>query len=213
MSNRNIATSIEKNSRILVADDNEVNQKFAHTIVEHCRENDFIWIHDYHLMSVARELRSLGLKNRLAFFLHIPFPPYDVFRLLPWDRELLRGMLAADLIGVHVRSYATNFFDCAERSLGARVNRTDGLVEYGDHTTRIGAFPLGIDFDLFESLALDDGDRSKNPDERVVLGGWSGGGSPYYCEKPYLEKLVPGGWRWQNPVRIPVRHIRVCRPI
>ncbi|MBW2286715.1 MAG: bifunctional alpha,alpha-trehalose-phosphate synthase (UDP-forming)/trehalose-phosphatase [Deltaproteobacteria bacterium] len=147
-----------------------VNERFGETAAAKAADASFIWVHDYQLMLAPARIRRDLPGTVIGFFLHIPFPPYDVFRLLPWDRELLRGMLAADLIGFHVRSYATNFFDCVERSLGARVNRTDGLVEYGDHTTRIGAFPLGIDFELFESLALDDGDSPKNSDERVVLG-------------------------------------------
>ena len=106
-------------------------------------------------MLVPGEIRRDLPDTGIGFFLHIPFPPHDIFRLLPWDRELLRGMLAADLVGFHVRSYAWNFLDCVERSLGARVNHKDGLVEYGDHTTRVGAFPIGIDFGLFESLALE----------------------------------------------------------
>ena len=83
-----------------------------------------------------------------------------------------KGMRAEAAYGMLEACYkgGVNFFDCAERSLGARVNRTDGLVEYGDRTTRIGAFPLGIDFELFESLALKNGAPPKNPDERVVLG-------------------------------------------
>jgi trehalose 6-phosphate synthase/phosphatase len=109
-------------------------------------------------------------KARVAFFLHIPFPPFDIFRLLPWDRELLRGLLACDLIGFHVRGYAQNFLDCAERSLGARVDRKAMLVEYGDRTTRVGAFPLGIEFDNFESAALASARPPETEDVKVVLG-------------------------------------------
>jgi len=131
-----------------------VNERFAEAIVAEAGDAGVIWVHDYHLMlslpSIHRELPE----SRLAFFLHIPFPPFDVFRLLPWDREILRAMLACDLIGFHVRGYVQNFMDCVERSLGARVDRELGLVEYGDRTTRVDSFPLGIDFNSYESLAL-----------------------------------------------------------
>jgi trehalose 6-phosphate synthase/phosphatase len=147
-----------------------VNERFGNTVAAKAGNASFVWVHDYQLMLTPAQIRRNLPDIQIGFFLHIPFPPYDVFRLLPWDRELLRGMLATDLIGFHVRSYATNFLDCVERSLGARVNRAEGLVEYGDHTTRVGAFPLGIDFELFESLAMEVGAPPKNPEERVVLG-------------------------------------------
>jgi trehalose 6-phosphate synthase/phosphatase len=145
-----------------------VNDRFGETAVAEAEDAGFVWVHDYQLMLVPARIRRDLPETGIGFFLHIPFPPHDIFRLLPWDRELLRGLLAADLIGFHVRSYAWNFLDCVERSLGARVNHADGLVEYGDHTTRVGAFPIGIDFDLFESLALD---APNEPEpQRVVLG-------------------------------------------
>jgi trehalose 6-phosphate synthase/phosphatase len=147
-----------------------VNDRFGETAVAKAGDASFIWVHDYQLMLTPARIRRDLPDIQIGYFLHIPFPPHDVFRLLPWDREILRGMLAADLIGFHVRSYAANFFDCVERSLGARVNQLEGLVEYGDHTTRVGAFPLGIDFELFESLAQDDGGAPETHDERVVLG-------------------------------------------
>jgi trehalose 6-phosphate synthase/phosphatase len=145
-----------------------VNDRFGSTAVAEAEDAGFVWVHDYQLMLVPAGIRRELPETGIGFFLHIPFPPHDIFRLLPWDRELLRGLLAADLVGFHVRSYAWNFLDCVERSLGARVNRQDALVEYGDHTTRVGAFPIGIDFDLFESLALD---APTQPEpQRIVLG-------------------------------------------
>jgi trehalose 6-phosphate synthase/phosphatase len=145
-----------------------VNDRFGQAAIAEARDAGFVWVHDYQLMLVPDRIRHGLPETGIGFFLHIPFPPHDIFRLLPWDRELLRGVLAADLIGFHVRSYAWNFLDCVERSLGARVNHQEGLVEYGDHTARVGAFPIGIDFGLFESLALD---APTQPEpQRVVLG-------------------------------------------
>jgi trehalose 6-phosphate synthase/phosphatase len=147
-----------------------VNDRFGEIAVAEAGDAGFVWVHDYQLMLTPARIRSALPQTEIGFFLHIPFPPHDIFRLLPWDRELLRGLLAADLIGFHVRSYAWNFLDCVERSLGARINRAEGLVEYGDHTTRVRAFPIGIDFELFESLALAAATQPETQRERVVLG-------------------------------------------
>ncbi len=133
-----------------------VNDRFGDVCLAESEESpsgSLIWIHDYHLMLSCARIRRQRPDQRLAFFLHIPFPPYDVFRILPWDRELLRALLSCDLIGFHVRGYAWNFLDCVERSLGARVDRELLGVEYGDHTTQVGTFPLGVEFDAWEDLA------------------------------------------------------------
>jgi len=147
-----------------------VNDRFGRIAAAEAVDAGFVWIHDYQLMLTPTRIRQDLPETTIGFFLHIPFPPYDIFRLLPWDRELLRGLLAADLIGFHVRSYAHNFLDCVERSLGARVNHKDGVVEYGDRTTRVGAFPIGIDFQLFESLALAAPVQPEMERMQVVLG-------------------------------------------
>ncbi len=115
----------------------EVNRRFAEATAEEAGDAGLVWIHDYQLMLAPADVRRLLPETPLAFFLHIPFPPYDIFRLLPWDRELLRALLACDLIGFHVPGYALNFLDCVERTLGARAHRDEMLVEYGDRTTRV----------------------------------------------------------------------------
>jgi len=130
-----------------------VNARFAAATVEEAGDAGLVWIHDYQLMLAPQGIREQLKDARLAFFLHIPFPPYDIFRLLPWDRELLRGILGCDLIGFHVRGYALNFLDCVERRLGARVDREHMLIEHGDRVVEVGAFPIGIEFELFDELA------------------------------------------------------------
>jgi trehalose 6-phosphate synthase/phosphatase len=132
----------------------EVNQRFAEAVRVEADRAALVWIHDYQLMQVPQKLRH-DTEARIAFFLHIPFPPYDLFRLLPWDRELLEGLLGADLIGFHTHGYAWNFLDCVERRLGTRVDREAMLIEFGDRTVRVGAFPIGIDFEAFEARARD----------------------------------------------------------
>jgi trehalose 6-phosphate synthase/phosphatase len=150
-----------------------VNQRFANAIATCARSQDLIWIHDFHLMMVPSQLRLSMPDARLAFFLHIPFPPYDIFRLLPWDRELLRGMLDCSLIGFHVDGYAQNFLDCVERRLGSRVDRENMVVEHGDRVVQVGVFPIGIDYQAFERRALE-GSSSQAEAEaekvRIVLG-------------------------------------------
>jgi len=148
-----------------------VNDRFADALLRRAEGAGLLWIHDYHLMLAARRVRAgLAPGTSLAFFLHVPFPPYDIFRLLPWDRELLRSLLACDLIAFHVRGYAQNFLDCVERGLGARVDPASMRVEYGDHTTRVIALPIGIEFGAFDSLAREATVRTNAERERIVLG-------------------------------------------
>jgi trehalose 6-phosphate synthase/phosphatase len=146
-----------------------VNLRFGEAVAEACVGEGLAWIHDYHLMRAPLHLRAVRHDALIAFFLHIPFPPLDLFRLLPWDRKLLRGLLASDLVGFHVKSYARNFLDCVEHLLGAPVDRRKGLVIHGDRTVEVSAFPLGVDFDLFEERARAAAVSPPRP-ERVVLG-------------------------------------------
>jgi len=148
----------------------EVNARFADAVAVHAEGAGLIWVHDYQLMLAPRRIREQVSDTPLGFFLHVPFPPFDIFRLLPWDRELLGSLLACDLIGFQVRSYARNFLECVERVLGARVHHETMTVEYGDRTTRVGAYPIGTEFDSFESLARKAPPQPETQRERVVLG-------------------------------------------
>ncbi len=147
-----------------------VNQRFADAAVSAYSPGDIAWVHDYHLMLTPQQMRLKVPDAQIAFFLHIPFPPYDIFRLLPWEEDLLWGLLACDVIGFHVSGYAHNFLDCVERRLGARVDRENMLVEHGDRTVQIGSFPIGIEFDLYEKQALDAPPSKEVRHERIVLG-------------------------------------------
>ncbi len=146
----------------------DVNARFADVTRRHTRDAGTVWIHDYHLMLAPEFLRGAQPEARLAFFLHIPFPPFDIFRLCPWDEELLRGLLACDLIGFHIEHYARNFMDCAEQILGARVDREAMVIEDGDRVAKVGVFPIGIEFDHYQELAMKA--RRESQRERVVLG-------------------------------------------
>lgn len=92
---------------------NAVNQKFAAVIAEQRKKDDFIWIHDYQLMLVGTHLREMGIPDRLAFFLHIPFPSPDLFRRLPWKKTLIKGLLAYDQIGFQTLRDRRNFVQTA----------------------------------------------------------------------------------------------------
>jgi trehalose 6-phosphate synthase/phosphatase len=148
----------------------EVNARFARIASEHADGADLVWMHDYHLMRAPEQLRLMRPDVRSAFFLHIPFPSWDVFRVCPWERELLRGLLGSDLIGFHVEGYANNFLDCVERSLGARVDRTRMMVEHGDRIVKVGYFPIGIEFAVYEKEAMEAPEHDHGPRERLVLG-------------------------------------------
>jgi trehalose 6-phosphate synthase/phosphatase len=147
----------------------DVNGRFASAALAVSEGRELFWIHDYQLMRAARHLRAARPDARIAFFLHVPFPPYDLFRILPWDRELLRGLLACDLIGFHCQGYAQNFLDCVERLLGARVDRDAGKVEHGQSTVSVAAFPLGIDCERYLRWAKEAPPREAGG-ERIVLG-------------------------------------------
>jgi trehalose 6-phosphate synthase len=129
-----------------------VNRRFAHIITENSRPSDFIWIHDYHLMAVAKELREMGIDSRCAFFLHIPFPPQDVFLKMPWRFQVLSDLLEYDLLGFQTLRDRRNFIQCVR----ALVNDV-AVVSRGPRATirtrrrevRVGAFPISIDYNEF----------------------------------------------------------------
>src|SRR6266496_4358940 len=136
-----------------------VNGRYAEAIARHCQPGDFIWVHDYHLMYVAQALRERNVHAALTFFLHIPFPPYDIFSKLPQQQRLLRALLQFDLLGFQTRRDVRNFIQCVRRvMLDTKVvpRRDLQLVRFEKREIRIGHFPIGIDFDSFENGARSD---------------------------------------------------------
>ncbi|RJP23024.1 MAG: trehalose-6-phosphate synthase [Candidatus Abyssobacteria bacterium SURF_5] len=129
-----------------------VNQKFAEVTARNIQKDDYIWIHDYHLLTVARELRAMGVKNKIGFFLHIPFPHLDFFLKIPWRHEILSALLQYDLIGLQTLRDRRNFMQCIRAFHGAV--RTEGkgqviMVRVKDREVRIGGFAISIDYDSF----------------------------------------------------------------
>src|SRR2546427_819054 len=113
------------------------------------KRGDSIWIHDYHMFLLPRLIRTRVRDAGMGFFLHIPFPPYDVFRLLPWHREVLEGLLGADLIGFHTYDYARAFLGSVLRDLG--LDNRIGMITAGHRVVQVDVFPLGIDVAAFRS--------------------------------------------------------------
>src|SRR5437899_5155520 len=129
-----------------------VNERFADEVVRGMKRGDSIWIHDYHLFLLPRLIRTRVPDARIGFFLHIPFPPYDVFRLLPWHREVLEGLLGADLIGFHTYDYARAFLGSVLRDLG--LDNRIGAIVAGHRVVQVDVFPLGIDVAKFGSESV-----------------------------------------------------------
>ncbi|MGI5865626.1 MAG: bifunctional alpha,alpha-trehalose-phosphate synthase (UDP-forming)/trehalose-phosphatase [Myxococcales bacterium] len=141
----------------------EVNQRFADLVVEHFRPGDLIWVHDYQLCLVPGMLRQKLPEARIGFFLHIPFPANEVFRILPWREQLLQGLLGADLIGFHTLSYVRHFTNALLYTLG--LAPAPDHVWHQGRKVRIGAFPMGIDANSFAVLA--DTDEVQRDVERI----------------------------------------------
>lgn len=126
-----------------------VNRHFADELAKILRPDDTIWIHDYHLMLLPALVRARAPEVSIGFFLHIPFPSYEVFRLLPskWRRDLLSGLLGADLIGFHTHDYREYFLGSLQRILG--ISDEFGEVMVNDRLIKTGVFPMGIDAEKF----------------------------------------------------------------
>jgi trehalose 6-phosphate synthase/phosphatase len=138
----------------------QVNRLFAETALAEAGESDLIWVHDYHLALVPYYVRQARPSARIAFFWHIPFPASELFRTLPWRREILESLLSCDLFGVHIPEYVGGFMESAIKVLGAQVE--PDLVHYAGRTTRVLARPIGIDYDAVAGQA-----RSAHTERRV----------------------------------------------
>ena len=121
-----------------------VNERFAETVAPLIEPDDLIWVHDYHLIPLGMQLRERRLKNRIGFFLHIPWPPQRLLASLPYHQRLVRSMLAYDLIGFQTEEWLESFHHYVEREMGGSVE-PDGTVRVGNRTVMAAAFPIGID--------------------------------------------------------------------
>ncbi len=134
----------------------KVNRKFAEVIFRTTGKDDHIWVHDYHLIGVGQELRAMGVKTEIGFFLHIPFPPLDLFLKLPWRFQILDALLAYDLVGFQTLRDKRNFAHCVRSMFKNLPLRGKGRVvrtEVDRREVRLGNFPISIDFDEFAGKA------------------------------------------------------------
>jgi trehalose 6-phosphate synthase len=134
----------------------DVNFKFAETVARKTTQDDYVWIHDYHLMHQALFLKSMGVKRTTGFFLHIPFPPPDIFMKLPWRWKLIQALTEFDLVGFQTLQDRRNFTGCLQRLMPeAKVTGRGSVVtvSMGNRDFRVGAFPISIDFNGFGRIA------------------------------------------------------------
>ena len=125
----------------------QVNQIFCDEIIEIAEPGDYIWVHDYQLMLLPQLLREKFPELEIGFFLHIPWPSFELFRLLPWREEILNGLLGADLIGFHTYDYVRHFLSSVSRIMG--LEHTLGKVGMGNRVIKVDAFPMGIDYEKY----------------------------------------------------------------
>jgi len=128
-----------------------VNELYAKAVLRVAKPNDIIWVQDFHLMLVPHLLRKEMPDSTIGFFLHIPFPSYEVFRLLPWRKELLEGLLGSDLIGFHTFDYAVHFLESTRRIVG-REN-TFGQIIVNNRIVKVDVFPMGIDYEKYATAS------------------------------------------------------------
>lgn len=157
----------------------EVNKKFAEQIIKKTGENDFIWVHDYHLILTAQELRKKGFDSKLAFFLHIPFPPLDVFLKLPWRFEFLKGLLEYDLVGFQTMRDKRNFIQCIKTLMPhIQSSKTKSMHTYTleNHSCNVSVFPISIDFNGVVEIAKGEDvakrawyNKEKLPHEKIIF--------------------------------------------
>jgi trehalose 6-phosphate synthase len=129
-----------------------VNRKFAEALYPYLQPQDVVWVQDYHLIPLGTNLRQLGWTGAIGFFLHTPFPPSEIFWILPWARQILDNFLHYDLVGFHTEKFRQNF----ENSLLVEFEgiHDDHLFRRGSECLRTGVYPIGIDGTVFHEWAV-----------------------------------------------------------
>ena len=146
----------------------EVNRKFADALVEEMNETEHpvVLVQDYHFALLPRMIKEKRPDARVAIFWHIPWPNAEAFGICPWQRELLDGLLGADLIGFHVQAHCNNFRQTVDRTLESQIDWEHLTVKRNDHITVVRPFPISVDFDEF---MLPPGEVSDSESERATL--------------------------------------------
>ena len=130
-----------------------VNKKFAEILSEELEDDDTVWIHDYQLLLLPQLIRAISPNATIGFFLHIPFPSYESFRLLPWRRELLNGLLGADFLGFHTYDDMRHFLSSVNRLAG--LGNSNGTIKVKNRLIKADALPMGIDYEKYATSAQD----------------------------------------------------------
>jgi len=155
----------------------DVNRRFAEATSRAAAEGATVWVQDYQLQLVPKMLRTLRPDLTIGFFMHIPFPPVEIFMQMPWRAEIIDGLLGADLVGFHLAGGAQNFLLLARRLAGAETSRASigvrsrfGEVDLGYRKVKVGAFPISIDSAELDQKARDRNIRRRAKEIRAELG-------------------------------------------
>src|SRR6185437_10584736 len=130
----------------------EVNKLYCREVMKNAKSEDIIWIHDYQLLLLPQMIRKALPDATIMFFQHIPFPSYEIFRIIPWRKELLEGITGADLIGFHTFDDMRHFLSSVSRILG--VDNKMGQLRIKDRLVVVDSFPMGIDYEKFAKAAV-----------------------------------------------------------
>lgn len=146
----------------------KANQKFCDIVVKAAKPGDIIWIHDYQLLLLPEMVRKKLPDIRIGFFQHIPFPSFEAFRLLPWRREILMGMLGSDLIGFHTYDDMRHFLSSVSRI--AALPTTRGVIDVDARLVEVDSFPMGIDYKKYKAAASAPETLKREVDYRTSIG-------------------------------------------
>lgn len=154
----------------------KVNERFTHAVLDEVQPGDNIWVHDVHFSLMPAALRESLPDHKIALFWHIPFPPWETFSCIPWRQEVLAGLLGTDLLGFHTESYVANFLSSVRKEFpDAQVSAS--AVRYGGRTTRVRAFPIGIDYASYRAQSEQESIKRRSArlrgqmnTEHVILG-------------------------------------------
>jgi trehalose 6-phosphate synthase/phosphatase len=144
----------------------EVNMRFAEKVLDVIKKDDIIWVHDYHLQLLPGMIRDARPDAQIGFFLHIPFPSFELFRGLPWRKEIIEGILGADLVGFHAYDYERHFISSVRRLLGHDINLNQ--INLDNRVVKTDSFPMGIDYDKFNKAAIRQQKQSKKEKTKIA---------------------------------------------
>ena len=137
-----------------------VNKKFAKSVIKYANKGDIVWVHDYQLLLCPRMIKTKRPDLTVGFFLHIPFPSFEIFRIFPWREELLEGILGSDLIGFHTYDYVRHFLSSVKRIL--RYDVIFNKINVGSREVLVDTFPMGIDYAKYNDAARKKNEQKKS---------------------------------------------------